>query len=179
MVLPRRKKTLIQVVLGAIVLADLVLLGINWNLMASPRSPQTELKLLARQHALLAADVARAQKIRENLPAVQKESDEFFRDQFRPAGTGYSALEDDLGVLARTAGLRTEGLSFRQQPADKAGVSEIQISTTVDGDYPSVVRFIDSLERSQNFYILDTLSLAPGSAGGLKLNLQLRTFFRT
>ena len=177
--MPRRKKILIQVVLGAIVLADLVLLGINWNLMASPRSPQTELKLLARQHALLAADVARAQKIRENLPAVQKESDEFFRDQFRPMGTGYSALEDDLGVLARTAGLRTEGLSFRQQPSDKAGVSEIQIGTTVDGDYPSVVRFIDSLERSQNFYILDSLSLAPGSAGELKLNLQLRTYFRT
>jgi hypothetical protein len=177
--LPRRKKTPIQVLLGAIVLADLVLLGINWNLTASPRSPQTELKVLGRQHALLAADVTRAQKIRENLPAMQKESDEFFRDQFRPVGTGYSALEDDLGALARTAGLRTEGLSFRQQAADKGGVTEIQIGTTVDGDYPSVVRFIDSLERSQNFYILDSLSLAPGSAGELKLNLQLRTFFRT
>ncbi len=92
---------------------------------------------------------------------------------------GYSALEDDLGALARTAGLRTEGLSFRQHPADKRGVTEIEIGATVDGDYPSVVRFIDGLERSDNFYILDSLSLAAGSAGQLKLNLQLRTFFRT
>jgi hypothetical protein len=177
--LPRRKKILIQVLLGAIVLADLALLGINWNLTASPRSPQNELRVLARQHGLMAADVARARKIREDLPAIQKESEGFFHDQFRPIGTGYSALEDDLGALARSAGLRTEGLSFRQQAADKGGVTEIQIGATVDGDYPSVVRFIDSLERSQNFYILDSLSLAPGSAGELKLNLQLRTFFRT
>jgi Tfp pilus assembly protein PilO len=177
--LPQRNRTLIQVLLATIVLADLVLVGINWNLTASPRAPRTELKVLERQHALLAADVARAQKIRENLPAIQKESDGFFHDQFRPIGTGYSALEDDLGVLARTSGLRTEGLSFRQQQADKGGVTEVQIGATVDGDYASVVRFIDSLERSQSFYILDSLSLAPGSAGELKLNLQLRTFFRT
>ena len=177
--MPRRKKILIRALLGVIVLADLVLLGINWNLTASPRSPQSELKLLARQHALMAADVSRAEKIRENLPAIQKESDGFFHDQFRPIGSGYSALEDDLGVLARTAGLRTESLSFRQEAADKGGVSKIQIGATVDGDYPSVVRFIDSLERSQNFYILDSLSLAAGSAGQLKLNLQLRTFFRS
>ena len=176
--MPRTKKTLIRVLLGAIVLADLVLLGINWNLTSSPHSPQSELKLLARQHGLLAADVARAQTIREDLPATQKASDGFFHDQFRPIGSGYSALEDDLGVLARTAGLRTEGLSFRQKPTDKAGVTEIEIGATVDGDYPSVVRFIDVLERSPNFYILDSLSLAAGSAGELKLNLQLRTFFR-
>ena len=177
--MPRSTKTLIRVLLAAIVLADLVLLGINWNLTSSPHSPQSELKFLARQHALLSADVTRAQKIREDLPAVQKESDGFFHDQFRPIASGYSGLEDDLGVLTRTAGLRTEGLSFRQKPADKSGVSEIEIGATVDGDYPSVVRFIDELERSPNFYILDSLSLAAGSAGQLKLNLQLRTFFRT
>jgi Tfp pilus assembly protein PilO len=178
-VLPPTKKTLIRVLIGAIVLADLVLVGINWKLTASPRSPQSELKLLAREHALLAADVARAQKIRQDLPAIQKESDGFFHDQFRPIGSGYSALEDDLGVLARNAGLRTESLSFRQKPADKGGVTEVEIGATVDGDYPSVVRFIDGLGRSPNFYILDSLSLAAGSAGELKLNLQLRTFFRT
>jgi hypothetical protein len=177
--LPRTKQSLIRLLLGAIVLVDLVLVGINWKMAANPHSPQGELKTLARQHGLLAADVARAQKIRENLPAVQKESDGFFHDQFRPIGSGYSALEDDLGALARGAGLRTEGLSFRQQTADKNGVTEIQIGATVDGDYPSVVRFIDSLERSENFYILDSLSLAPAAAGQLKLNLQLRTFFRT
>ena len=177
--MPRVSKTLIRVLLGAIVLVDLALVGVNWKIASTPRTPESQLKFLARQHALMAADVARAQKIRQDLPAIEKESDGFFHDQFRPIGSGYSALEDDLGTLARNAGIRAEGFAFRQQPPDKRGVTEIQISTTVDGDYPSVVKFIDSLERSESFYILDSLSLASGSAGALKLNLQLRTFFRS
>lgn len=177
MALPGARKTLIRILLGVIILVDLALVGINWKIAATPHTPQSELKMLARQHALMAADIARAQKIRESLPAVQRESDQFFHDQFPPVSTGYSALEDNLGELARSAGIRTEGLSFRQKPPDKRGVTEIEIGTTVDGDYPSVVKFIDSLERSKDFYILDSLSLAP-SSGMLKLNLQLRTFFR-
>jgi Tfp pilus assembly protein PilO len=173
------KKTLIRGLLGAIVLADLALGGIDWRMAGTPRTSQTELKFLARQHALLAADIARAEQIRKDLPAVEKASDTFFHDQFHPMSTGYSAVEDDFGALTHSAGLRTEGLSFRQHAADKNGVTEIQINATVDGDYPSVLRFIDGLERSDTFYILDSLSLAPGSAGELKLNLQMRTFFRT
>jgi Tfp pilus assembly protein PilO len=177
--LPRLSKTVIRILLGAIILIDLALVGVNVKIASTPRTPATQLKFLARQHALMAADLARAQRIREDLPAVEKESDGFFHDQFRPIGSGYSALVDDLGTLARNAGIRTEGFSFRQQQSDKRGVTEIEISTTVDGDYPSVVKFIDSLERSESFYILDSLSLASSSAGGLKLNLQLRTFFRS
>jgi hypothetical protein len=41
------------------------------------------------------------------------------------------------------------------------------------------VRFINGLERSKNFYVLDGLSLAAGSGGNLRLNLRLRTYFRT
>jgi hypothetical protein len=161
------------------VFVDLALIGVNWRIASAPRTPAAQLKVLGKQHALMAADITRAQKIREDLPAVEKESDGFFHDEFRPIGSGYSVLIDDLGTLARNAGIRTEGFSFRQQAPDKRGVTQIEISTTVDGDYASVVKFIDSLERSESFYILDSLSLASGSAGGLKLNLQLRTFFRS
>lgn len=177
--MPRPNKTLIRILLGAIVFVDLALVGVNWKIASAPHTPAAQLKVLARQHQLMAADVARAQKIRQDLPSIEKDSDGFFHDEFRPVGSGYSALIDDLGTLARNAGIRTEGFSFRQQAPDKRGVTEIQISTTVDGDYSSVVKFIDSLERSESFYILDSLSLASGSAGGLKLNLQLRTFFRS
>jgi hypothetical protein len=177
--LPRLSKTVIRILLGVIIVVDLALVGVNWKIASTPRTPPAQLKFLARQHALMAADITRAQKIREDLPAVEKQSDGFFRDEFRPVGSGYSALVDDLGTLARSAGIRTEGFSFRQQPPDKRGITQIEISTTVDGDYPSVVKFIDSLERSDSFYILDSLSLASGTAGALKLNLQLRTFFRS
>jgi hypothetical protein len=176
-----RKKALIQWAIGALLVMDLVLVGLNWRLSSTPRTPRNEMVLLRRQHALLAADVARAEQIRKNMPATDHECDTFFTQNLRPAGSGYSSLVSDLGAVAREAGLSTENITFRQHTADKRGVVEVEIGEVVNGDYQSVVRFINGLEHSGNFYVLEGLALAAGSAGDmkLKLNLQLRTYFRS
>jgi Tfp pilus assembly protein PilO len=177
----RSKKNLIRALLALVLLADLVLVGIIWHMGTTPQGPKNGLTLLRRQHALLAADVARAEKIRAELPQVRSQGNIFFNQDLRPLGSGYSALISDLGVLAKESGLQAENFSFHQHEADKRGVVELNISTVVNGDYPSLVRFINSLERSDNFYVLDGLSLAANTNNStqLKLNLQLRTFFRT
>lgn len=175
----RRRKKLIQWGLGGILLLDLVLAGVNWRLATAPRPPKTELSLLTRQRNLLAADVARGERIRNELPGIQRQSNAFFQQHLRPAATGYSAVVANLGALARQAGLHTENLTFRQHDPDKRGTVEVEIGATVNGDYPSVVRFIDGLERSDDFYVLDELSLGTSSSGQLRLNLHLRTYFRS
>jgi Tfp pilus assembly protein PilO len=174
-----RKKRLIQWGIGAVLLIDLGLLAVNWRLATEPSTPRTELNLLRRRHNLLAADVARAEQIRKEMPGTDRQCDTFFTENLHPAGIGYSSVVSDLGAVAHEAGLATENLSFRQHPADRRGVVEVEISTVVNGDYASVVRFINGLEHSNNFYVLDNLALAPSSPGVLKLNLQLRTYFRT
>lgn len=175
----RKGKKWIQVALGLVVAADLALAGINWQMTTAPHSPQMEVNLLKRQHALLAADITRAETIRKQLPEIEKQSDLFVRQNLPAAESGYSGVVSDLGNMARDAGLRAENVNFRQHDTDKRGVIEIDISELVNGDYPSVVRFINSLEHSRTFYVLDGLSLAAGSAGELRLNLQLRTYFRS
>jgi len=42
---------------------------------------------------------------------------------------------------------------------------EIDITTAVEGDYASLVNFLDKLEHSDHFYVLDSLSLASSNAG--------------
>lgn len=177
----KRTKTIIRVILGLVVAADIVLAGINWQMAAATRTPQAELNLLKRQHALMAADITRAETIRTTLPAVEQQCDNFFKQNFRPITSGYSSVISDFGSLSRGAGLQAENLNFHQHEADKrGGVTQVDISAVVDGDYSSVVRFVNNLEHSDTFYVLDGLSLAAtGSGGQLKLNLQLHTYFRT
>jgi Tfp pilus assembly protein PilO len=175
----KRTKTIIRAILGIVVAVDIVLAGINWHMADANRTPQAELNALKRQHALMAADIARAETIRTTLPAVEQQRDIFFRQNFRPTTSGYSSVISDFGSLSRGAGLQAENLSFRQHEADKRGVTEVDISAMVNGDYSSVVRFVNDLEHSDTFYVLDGLSLAAsGSGGQLKLNLQMRTYFR-
>jgi hypothetical protein len=75
--------------------------------------------------------------------------------------------------------LRSDAISFHQHTADARGLIQVDITTAVEGDYGSLVQFLDKLEHSDNFYVLDNLALASDTQGKLRLNVQLRTYFRT
>jgi hypothetical protein len=59
------------------------------------------------------------------------------------------------------------------------GVTEISIGTSVEADYPAVIQFINGLERSKYFYLLDDLQLGSASSGAIRLQIGLHTYFRT
>jgi Tfp pilus assembly protein PilO len=176
-----RKSTqkLIRWLLGLVLVADLGLAAVNWEMAAAPRDPDAELHTLRQQRALLAADIARAKKIRAELSDIEREGGEFFQKQIVPAETGYSALSEDFGDLARAAGVYASNVTYRTGNPDKRGVIQVEIGASVSGEYPNIVRFINGLEHSDTFYVLDSLTLGAGSAGGLGLNLHLRTFLRS
>lgn len=173
-------RSLVMGAVGAIVLVDLILLIFLWQLNASdPAALMRQRVDLEAQAKLLKADVARGQQIRKNLPGIGGEADHFYRDQLAPAAQGYSSIVGDLSEIATKAGLRTAGTSFRDKKLEGRGVTEVDIDEIVEGDYASVLHFIEGLERSKNFYLLTDLGLEPQTAGGLRLRLELRTYFRS
>ena len=48
-----------------------------------------------------------------------------------------------------------------------------------EADYPAVIQFINGLERSKYFYLLDDLQLGSASSGAIRLQIGLHTYFRT
>jgi Tfp pilus assembly protein PilO len=173
------RNNLIRAALAVILIADAALIGIQWKLSSSPHvqtSDLTHLTLLEKQYR---ADNTRLERFRTELPADEKQWDEFFNTHFHPSGAGYSAISEDLGDLSRTAGLRSDSISFHQHAPDARGLMQVDITTAVEGDYDNLVQFLDKLEHSDNFYVLDSLALAPSTVGKLRLNVQLRTYFRT
>ena len=97
----------------------------------------------------------------------------------RPTEGGYSAISADLGDIAKKSGLQVDSTHFRQKSVEKHGVDEITIGLTMEGAYPALVNFINSLEKSNNFYVLDSLTLDSTTGGTLRLSLQVRTYFRS
>ncbi|HTP44735.1 MAG TPA: GspMb/PilO family protein [Candidatus Limnocylindrales bacterium] len=145
-----------------------------------PESRRRQRDHLQLQAKLLKADVDRGEKIRASLPQVGKDCDGFYKSDFLPASTGYSAVLAEFTEITHKTGLKTGGISFQQKELKDHGVTQVSMKTTVEGDYPALIEFIHALEKSKNFYLLDNLTLASGGATpGVKLNLDLRTFFRT
>lgn len=175
----QHRKQIVRWGLMVILALDVILLGVNYKLNEGPRIAPDEVKRLELLEKSYRADNARLNKFRAELPTDEKQWDEFFTTHFRPAGAGYSAVSEDLGELSHSAGLHTDSISFHQHPPDARGLMEIEITTAVEGDYESLVNFLDKLEHSGHFYVLDGLSLASSNAGKIRLNIQLRTYFRT
>ena len=173
-------KKLILCALGVVLLADLALVFILWQSTREGVESMREQRVhLQNEAKLLKADVARGDAIRSSLPKVGKDCDAFYHDAFLDAGEGYSAIESDLGSIASKAGLRTTAITFSQKDVKDRGVTLVTVLDSVDGDYPAIIQFINGLERSKYFYLLNDLHLDTASAGEIRLHLELRTYFRT
>lgn len=174
------RKRVIRWTLGAVVFADLALAAYSLHVAGEETSPKQQLDTETRQYKLLRAEIDRAEKIRKDIPTVQQECDRFERE-LPPASTGYSVVVGELGELVRKSGLKMDTLNFRQKDVEKRPLSEILLEVTVNGDYPRVVRLVNSLQKSQSLLILDELTLASetqAAVGQLRVSLHLRTYFR-
>jgi type IV pilus assembly protein PilO len=169
--------------LAILLLADVVLAAYSLKMTSAPRTPQQELAAQTRQLELLKADIKRAQDIRQKIPAIQKDCEQF-EQSFIPGSTGYSAVTAELGSIANKAGIQIEGRNFHQREIAGRGLNEVTLEVTISGEYASVVRFLNGLQRSQNVYAVDSLALASGDqgqgvAGALRVSLHMKTYFRT
>jgi Tfp pilus assembly protein PilO len=166
--------------LAVVLLADLILIIVSWqSVMGGPQAMRENLSRLQTQAKLLKADVNRGQAIRAHFPDVGRECDNFYKQQLLPASAGYSGVVADLGQLAEKAGLKTGGMGFNQKDVKDRGVTQIDITAEVEGSYSAVIQFINGLEHSKNFYLMNALELDTSSSGVIRLKLGLRTYFRT
>jgi len=171
----------VRLAVALVLAADAILLGLVWvNAAEHPEAQQKNLQRLREENRRLGADVRRAEVIRTQIPSVEKDCDVFLRSTLLVASSGYSAIVADLEKIAKEAGIPPGGVSSKQKAPDKQGMIEVEVSATVEGQYSSLIKFINGLERSKNLYLLDAMSFNSGREhGGARLSLVMRTFFRS
>jgi len=175
------KKRVILVLLALLVAAAVTLGVYSWDL-ASAQSTQQEWLLLTRNRDLLKKDIQRAQEIRSRIPAIQKDCDAFEQSLF-PETTGYSTVSAELSSLAGKSGLRLDGSAFKPKVLKGSNLTELVIDANVTGDYRGVVRFLNGLQRSANYYAVQGLSArsagqAQSAKGTLQVIVHIKTYFR-
>jgi type IV pilus assembly protein PilO len=176
------QKRAILIVLGLFLAADLGLAIYSWQLSSSPQTPQREFDEQTTKLGVLKGDIKSAQSIKDNMPLTRTDCEKFERG-LPAASTGYSSIEAEIDEIAKKSGLRIETRAQRQKEILNRGIAEVSIDATVSGDYGSVVRFVNGLQRSQRFYVVDGLALATdaqsqAAAGPIRVALHVRTYFR-
>src|SRR5215469_7481360 len=175
--MPDLKKTrrTLWIVVGALLLVDAVaVLALMTPLAGSASSRAQELAQLHSELQLHRQAPWRG--IDQKVPQARQEIQDFYRDRF-PGG--YSMISGDLNRIAGENGVRIVSEKYDQKDAAIDGLRRIEIDADVAGDYLQLVKFINSLERNQLFFIITDLVLGGEQRGTVKLQMKLETYLRT
>jgi Tfp pilus assembly protein PilO len=176
------RKRAILIMLGLLLGADIGLGIYSYRLAAAPHTPQKEFDDENLRLQVLDADIRAAQKIKEDMPTTKKDCEKFEKS-LPLESVGSSSMTADLDDVARQSGLQIITLAAKQKDLSARGLTEVEIDLTVNGDYSGVARFVNGLQRSAKFYIVDGLALSTESQGQnvngpLRVAMHLRTYFR-
>ena len=162
-------------VVAVLAIANLVLLvqlALAWHTLRSNRPEQLELKQVELQTAQLQARPLR--NLPERVADSSKGADHFYDGRVPGAD---SAILAELGMLEQKTNVRLSRVQTAFAPALR-DVTEVRMDASVSGDYSSVMRFINSVERDKMFFVIDGLTLTGQQGGLVNLRLKVTTYLR-
>ncbi len=89
-----------------------------------------------------------------------------------------SELSVELGRLASEAGVGLSSVRYEELDPDVPGLRHYRISAIIAGNYLQEVKFINALERSKHFYVIDNVNLGEQQQGAVRLGISLDTYLR-
>jgi Tfp pilus assembly protein PilO len=116
-----------------------------------------------------------ARDIDQRLANARKQTDRFYQERIL---SRYADIADTIGRLASENHVQVTSIHYDAKDTDIAGLQQISIGTQITGDYNNQMRFINALERSKPFFMIDSVNLAGSESGGVRLDMKLETFKR-
>jgi hypothetical protein len=170
----RRK---LQIAIAAMVVADLVAVAVLFSpLVGSAESRRIDMSELSVELQKKRREVEPLRGIDKKVVLAKGQIAEFYQDRFAARDSELTAA---LGKLASENGVRILQAKYKQEDPIVAGVVPTEIEGNFTGDYLQLVRFINALERSKEFFTVDSISLAGESTGPVKLEVKIHSYLRS
>jgi Tfp pilus assembly protein PilO len=149
-----------------------VRLGLDWA-ATNDRSSDA---LVGKQVELKALDLQTTplrgldQRVEESRSQIQ----DFYSRRIPP---NYSSIASRIGDLQVKSGVRLSRVQYTQGPAGSY-LTEISMDASICGAYPEIMRFVNSLERDQTFFVIRAMALTGQQGGMVSLRLRVSTWLR-
>jgi len=173
--LARDPRVVVRVILALLLAANLaaaLVLFQPWGTSAQELSRLRE-QVLTRQ-----SEVDSLRGVVDKVEQAREDGDRFMRQYFMADRAASSTIIEELGEAAATAGIAQQAHSYQSEPIEGSDdLSMMTISGVYEGSYPNLVRFMNLMDSSPRFLILETLTAAPErTAGILNVNLRIHAF---
>jgi len=125
----------------------------------------------------LHAQMAHLQGLPQKVDHSHADAAHFYGQRIAP---NYSTVAEELGEAAVRNQVRLSRAEYAPSPAID-GLTELRIDASLSGDYTSMMKFINDLERDKNhvFFIIDGVTFTGQQGGLVNLRLKLSTYLQS
>jgi len=139
-----------------------------------------EQQALRVQLARLQARSATSKRLVEKVETARKEGDQFLAKYVTDRRTMSSTIQEELNRTAKEAGIKALPATLDLEPIEGSDTLEMMtISAGYEGSYADLTKFVNLLDKSPRFLIIENMQTAPQQGGqSLNVTLKLDTFVR-
>jgi type IV pilus assembly protein PilO len=164
----------LKIAIAVMVAVDLVAAAVLFSpLVGSADSRRQEMSRLAAELHTKAHAVEPLRGMDKKIELAKGQIGQFYKDRFAARN---SDIADELGKLAQANGVRILQVKYKEEDPELSGIVPVEIEGNFSGDYLQLARFINALERSKLFYMVDSVDLAGESTGPVKLAVKLHSY---
>lgn len=170
----QRKLKIILIVLAAV---DVIAIGLLFSpLVGSVEARLQTLDQLRREAQQKKRVVEPLNGLDKKIVIASQQIDRFY-DHRLPARD--SAISENLGRLATESGVELAQVKYTFDDPVPVGLVPVEVEANLGGGYLQLVRFVNSLERDDLFFIVESVDLGGEQGDTVKLHMKLRTYLRT
>ncbi len=147
-----------------------VRLFLAWSTLRNASADQLQQQQTAYRALQLEMNPLRG--LPQKVSLSRTKADEFYKDRFPGA---YSTISATINDLATKNSVRLTNLGYTPTPAI-AGLAEVRMDASLSGEYAALMHFINGLERSKTFFLINGLTLTGQQGGLVNLRLKLNTY---
>jgi type IV pilus assembly protein PilO len=170
-----------RIILGALALANVVaalLVFKPWG--GSPADLEAQRAQLERQAADMRQRLERTRQVTQKVQQARSEGDRFLADYMMDRQSTFSTIVSELDRVAKEAGITPKERSWTLEGVEGSDtVMQMTITSGFEGAYPNLTQFVNLLDKSPRFLIIETLQAAPQQGSNLlNISVKLDTFVR-
>jgi Tfp pilus assembly protein PilO len=176
----REERVKVSVFLAILAIFNIVLY-VTMNLPRLHRQAVEERRLAAVTQSLseVSRRVGIMKELDQRFEGEQEKVKKFYGDILGTKDTRMIRIQREVRTIAASLNMDPETIAYQPEVLDKVGLMRFSVNVPLSGDYRNLRQFINKIEKSENFLIVDSVTLGGSKDGGalLDLNIHLSTYF--
>jgi Tfp pilus assembly protein PilO len=124
-------------------------------------------------------DVARLRQHHDRVMEGNTSLDKFYEDVLSTKNERLIGFQRELREIAKKFNINMETITYPRETYPKDKVTKFSAVMPLTGSYENLREFIDTIEKSENFIVIESIQLASSKEGGviLSLAISVATYF--